>query len=165
MTSLQGKRLGIIGLGRFGSAVSARAQAFGIQVVGVHRGDSIDELLATSDIVSIHAPLTEETRHMIDSKALGTMKRGAFLVNTARGPIVDEEALCDALESGHLGGAALDVYELEPKVNPRLLSMGNVVLAPHIGSATLETRSAMSRIAATDVYRVLKGQQPLHRVP
>ena len=93
------------------------------------------------------------------------MKRGAFLVNTARGPIVDEEALCDALESGHLGGAALDVYELEPKVNPRLLSMGNVVLAPHIGSATLETRSAMSRIAATDIYRVLKGQQPLHRVP
>ena len=164
-TSLQGKRLGIIGLGRIGSAVSARAQAFGMQVIGVHRGDSIDELLATSDIVSIHAPLTEDTRHMIDSKALGTMKRGAFLVNTARGPIVDEEALCDALESGHLGGAALDVYELEPKVNPRLLSMGNVVLAPHIGSATLETRSAMSRIAATDIYRVLKGQQPLHRVP
>jgi glyoxylate reductase len=100
----------------------------------------------------------------MDATALAKMKRGAFLVNTARGPIVDEDALCDALASGHLGGAALDVYELEPKVNPRLLSMTNVVLAPHIGSATVETRSAMARIAATDVYRFLKGQQPLHRV-
>ena len=163
-TSLQDKRLGIIGLGRIGAAVAARAKAFGMEVTGVHRGESFDNLLATSDIVSIHTPLTEETRHMIDANALAKMKRGAFLVNTSRGPIVGEGALCDALESGHLGGAALDVYEFEPKVNPRLLAMKNVVLAPHIGSATLETRSAMARIAATDVYRFLKGQQPLHRV-
>jgi glyoxylate reductase len=163
-TSLQDKRLGIIGFGRIGAAVAARAKAFGMAVTGAHRGESIDNLLATSDIVSIHTPLTEETRHMIDANALAKMKRGAFLVNTARGPIVDEDALCHALESGHLGGAALDVYEFEPKVNPRLLAMKNVVLAPHIGSATLETRSAMARIAATDVYRFLKGEQPLHRV-
>jgi glyoxylate reductase len=162
--SLQNKHLGIIGFGRIGIAVAARAKAFGMEVTGVHRGESVDNLLATSDIVSIHTPLTEETRHMIDASALAKMKRGAFLVNTARGPIVDEDALCDALESGHLGGAALDVYEFEPKVNPRLLAMKNVVLAPHIGSATLETRSAMARIAATDVYRFLKGQQPLHRI-
>lgn len=162
--SLQGKILGIIGIGRIGAAVARRAKAFGMEVIGVGRGESIDTLLSTSDIVSIHTPLTEKTRHMIDATALAKMKRGAFLVNTARGPIVDEDALCDALASGHLAGAAIDVYEFEPKVNPRLLSMTNVVLAPHIGSATIETRSAMARIAATDVYRFLKGQQPLHRV-
>ncbi|HLJ73429.1 MAG TPA: NAD(P)-dependent oxidoreductase, partial [Thermoanaerobaculia bacterium] len=89
---------------------------------------------------------------------------GAYLVNTARGPVVDEEALCDALESGHLAGTALDVYEFEPAVNPRLLKMNNVVLAPHIGSATVEARSAMARIAATEVQRVLNGLKPLHPV-
>jgi glyoxylate reductase len=163
-TSLQGKILGIIGIGRIGTAVARRAKAFGMEVIGVGRGEAIDTLLATSDIVSIHTPLTDETRHMMDAKALAKMKRGAFLVNTARGPIIDEDALCDALASGHLAGAALDVYEFEPKVNPRLLSMNNVVLAPHIGSATIETRSAMARMAATDIYRFLKGQQPLNRV-
>jgi len=163
-TSIQGKRLGIIGIGRIGTAVAARAKAFGMEVVGVRRGNSMDALLATSDIVSIHTPLTPETHHMIDASALAKMKRGVFVINTARGPIIDENALCDALESGHLGGAALDVYEFEPAVNRRLLSMKNVVLAPHIGSATLETRSAMARIAATDVHRFLKGQKPLHAV-
>jgi len=163
--SLQGKRLGIIGIGRIGTAVAARAKAFGMEVVGVRRGDSLERLLGTSDIVSIHTPLSRETHHLIDAAALAKMKRGAFIINTARGPILDEDALCDALQSGHLGGAALDVYEFEPAVNPRLLSMNNVVLAPHIGSATFETRSAMARIAATDVYRFLKGQQPLHPVP
>jgi len=163
-TSLQGKRLGVIGIGRIGTAVAHRAKVFGMNIVGIRRGESMDELLSTSDIVSIHTPLTAETHHMIDANALATMKRGAFLINSARGPIVDESALCDALDSGHLGGAALDVYEFEPEVNRRLLSMRNVVLAPHIGSATVETRSAMSRTAATDVYRFLKGQQPLHRV-
>src|SRR5437867_3403638 len=162
--SLQGKRLGIIGIGRIGTAVAARAKAFGMEIVGVRRGDSLDRLLATSDIVSIHTPLNRETHHLIDAAALAKMKRGAFLINTARGPIIDEDALCDALQSGQLGGAALDVYELEPAVNPRLLTMNNVILAPHIGSATFETRSAMARIAATDVYRFLKGQQPLHAV-
>ncbi|HUJ13843.1 MAG TPA: D-glycerate dehydrogenase [Thermoanaerobaculia bacterium] len=163
-TGLQGKRLGIIGLGRIGTAVAARAKAFGMEVSGARRGESIDELLATSDVVSIHTPLLPETRQMIDAAALARMKRGAFLVNTARGAVVDEEALCDALESGRLAGAALDVYEHEPDVNARLLAMDNVVLAPHIGSATFETRSAMAMIAATDVRLVLSGREPLHPV-
>jgi glyoxylate reductase len=163
-TSLQGKRLGIIGMGRIGTAVARRAHAFGAQVIGVRRGEPLDALLATSDFVSIHVPLSRETRHLIDRTALARMKRGAFLFNTARGPIVDEEALCDALESGHLAGAGLDVYENEPRVDPRLLALKNVVLAPHIGSATFETRSAMAEIAATDVRRFLRGEKPLHVV-
>ena len=163
-TSLQKKRLGIIGIGRIGTAVASRARAFGMDIVGVRRGDALDALLATSDIVSVHTPLNSETHHLIDAAAIAKMKRGSFLINTARGPIVDEDALCDALQSGHLAGAGLDVYELEPAVNPRLLALPNVVLAPHIGSATFETRSAMARIAATDVYRFLKGERPLHPV-
>jgi glyoxylate reductase len=151
-------------MGRIGSAVAARALAFGLEVVGVRRGEPLDGLLATSDFISIHVPLSRETRHLIDRNALARMKRGAFLFNTARGPIVDEEALCDALESGHLAGAGLDVYEEEPRVNPRLLALKNVVLAPHIGSATLETRSAMAQIAATDVQRFFHGEKPLHIV-
>ena len=176
-TSLQGKRLGIVGMGRIGAAVARRARAFGMDVISVRRGQpggmpaagevpaaDLDELLATSDVVSIHVPLTPETRHMIDAARLATMKRGAFLINTARGPIVDESALCDALESGHLGGAGLDVFEHEPAVDPRLLVMPNVVIPPHIGSATHEARSAMAEIAATNVRRFLQGMEPLHRV-
>jgi glyoxylate reductase len=159
-TTLTGKRLGIIGMGRIGTAVSARAQAFGMDVIGASRGESLDELLATSDVVSIHAPLTAETRHIINAAALRAMKRGTFLINTARGALVDEDALCDALDAGHLAGAGLDVYEDEPHVNPRLLAMPNVVLAPHIGSATEETRTAMARIAATDVALFLRGLKP-----
>jgi lactate dehydrogenase-like 2-hydroxyacid dehydrogenase len=117
-----------------------------------------------SDIVSIHAPLSKETHHLIDAARLAQMKRGAYIVNSSRGPLIDEDALCDALERGHLRGAALDVYEFEPRVNPRLLAMPNVVIVPHIGSATEETRSAMARIAATDVRRFLRGEQPLHVV-
>ncbi|MGZ4808879.1 MAG: 2-hydroxyacid dehydrogenase [Thermoanaerobaculia bacterium] len=162
---LQGRQLGIIGLGRIGNAVAGRAKAFGMRVIGTRRGESNDELLATSDVVSIHAPLTAETHHLIDRRALTTMKRGAYLINTARGPIVDEEALCDALDSGRLRGAGLDVYEHEPEVNPRLLAMKNVVILPHIGSATEEARTAMAFLAATDVLRYLQGQMPLHPVP
>ncbi|HYK03618.1 MAG TPA: D-glycerate dehydrogenase [Thermoanaerobaculia bacterium] len=162
--SLQGKRLGIVGMGRIGSAVATRARAFGLDVVGIRRGDSLDELLATSDIVSLHAPLSRETRHMIDASALARMKPGSYLVNTSRGALVDEEALCDALESGHLRGAALDVYEYEPEVNPRLLALPNVVIVPHIGSATEEARNAMARIAAMNVLLFLQGGEPLHRV-
>jgi glyoxylate reductase len=135
-----------------------------MEIVGVRRGDMLDELLATSDIVSVHTPLNPETHHLIDAAAIAKMKRGSFIINTARGPIVDEDALCDALQTGHLAGAGLDVYEFEPKVNPRLVALPNVVLAPHIGSATFETRSAMARIAATDVFRFLKGEKPLHPV-
>jgi glyoxylate reductase len=163
-TGLQGKRLGIIGLGRIGQAVAQRAKAFGVDVIGVRRGEPLDDLLAMSDIVSIHAPLSRETHHLIDAAALAKMKRGAYLVNTSRGPLVDEAALCDALDSGHLRGAALDVYEREPEVSKRLLTMSNVVLAPHIGSATEEARTAMARIAATDVRRFLRGQVPVHIV-
>jgi len=160
--SLQGKRLGIIGLGRIGRAVAERARAFGMEVTWCGRGESLDELLATSDVVSIHAPLTDETHRLIDAAALATMKRGAFLINTARGRIVDENALCDALESGHLRGAGLDVFEDEPRVNPRLLAMPHVVAVPHIGSATDEARTAMARIAATDVARFLRGEKPVN---
>jgi glyoxylate reductase len=159
-SSLTGKRLGIIGMGRIGSAVATRAQAFGMEVTGVRHGESLDELLATSDVVSIHAPLTSQTHHLMNASTIRAMKRGAFLINTARGKLVDEAALCDALDDGHLAGAGLDVYEDEPAVNPRLIAMPNVVLAPHIGSATEETRTAMARIAATDVALFLRGLKP-----
>jgi len=163
-TGLTAKRLGIIGMGRIGTAVAERARAFGMEVTGTRRGEPIYELLATSDVVSIHAPLTNETHHLMNANTLWAMKRGAFLINTARGPLVDEVALCDALAEGQLGGAGLDVYEDEPRVDPSLLAMPNVVLAPHIGSATEETRSAMARIAATDVARFLRGEKPLHPI-
>ena len=162
--SLQGKRLGIIGMGRIGTAVATRARAFGLDVLGVRRGESLDDLLSTSDIISVHAPLSRETHHLLNAAAFAKMKRGAYVVNTARGALIDENALCDSLESGHLRGAALDVYEHEPEVNPRLFAMKNVVLAPHIGSATEEARNAMARIAATNVLLFLRGQEPLHRV-
>jgi glyoxylate reductase len=162
--SLQGKVLGILGMGRIGSAVAARARAFGMEILGVRRGEPLDELLAKSDVLSIHAPLSRETHHVIDAAALAKMKPGAYLVNTSRGALVDEDALCDVLESGRLRGAALDVYEHEPEVNPRLLQLRNVVIVPHIGSATEEARNAMARIAATNVLMFLRGREPLHRV-
>lgn len=159
-TALTGKRLGIIGMGRIGQAVAMRARGFGMEVTGVRRGESLHALLGKSDVISVHAPLTRETQHLVNAATLAAMKRGAFLINTARGALVDEAALCDALDDGHLGGAGLDVYEDEPRVNARLLTMPNVVLAPHIGSATEETRTAMARIAATDVALFLQGQRP-----
>ena len=162
--SLQGKRLGIVGMGRIGTAVATRARAFGMEIAGARSGDPLDDLLSTSDVVTLHAPLSDETRHLIDRAALARMKRGAYIVNTARGPLIDEGALCDALESGFLAGAALDVYENEPDVNLRLVSMKNVVLAPHIGSATAEARNAMAEIAATNVLRFLRGGALLSRV-
>jgi glyoxylate reductase len=163
-TSLQGKRLGIIGMGRIGTAVATRARAFGMEVIGTRRGEPIDDLLATSDIVSVHAPLSRETHHLIDAAALAKMKRGAYFVNTSRGALMDESALCDALENGALRGAALDVYEHEPDVSPRLRAMKNVVIVPHIGSATEEARSGMARIAATDILLFLTGREPQHAV-
>lgn len=165
-SSLQQKRLGIIGMGRIGSAVATRARAFGMEVVhhSQSSGIPIDELLATSDVVSLHVPLSTATRYIIGRNALVSMKPGAYLVNTSRGPLVDEEALCDALESGRLRGAALDVYEHEPVVNPRLLARKDVVIAPHIGSATDEARDGMARIAATEIVRFFRRQAPLHPV-
>ena len=165
---LSGKTLGIIGFGRIGQAVAARAVPFGMRVIhsraqSVPGSGSIpvDRLLATADIVSIHCPLTPETRHMINQAALARMKRSAYLINTSRGPIVDEAALAWALKNGIISGAALDVYEQEPTVHPDLLTLENVVLSPHIGSATTETRSAMADLAVRNAIAVLTGQAPL----
>ena len=158
---LRGKQLGIIGRGRIGRAVAAKAQAFGMTPVFARHDMSLDELLVSSDVVSIHTPGTAETRHMIDRRALARMKRSAFLVNTARGSIVDEEALVWALGERLIAGAALDVFEKEPVVHPGLLSLENVVLVPHLGSATRETRTAMADLAVSNVLAVLDGRPPL----
>ena len=169
-TELRGKQLGIIGRGRIGRAVGEKAPAFGMDVVFAARGGrsapdlrelSLDELLISSDVVSIHTPMTPENRHLIDRKALARMKRTAFLINTARGPIVDEEALAWALQERLIAGAALDVYEREPDVFPALLEMENVVLAPHLGSATRETRTVMIELAVKNVLAVVQGRPAL----
>ena len=178
-TELHGKQIGIVGPGRIGHAVAERATAFGMSVVvagspergGTGRqrlvgpGDcvwvSLDELLVTSDVVSLHVPMHDKTRHLIDRRALTRMKRTAYLINTSRGPVVDEEALVWALGERLIAGAALDVYEREPAVHRDLLSLETVVLAPHLGSATRETRRAMAELAAANVVAVLSGQPPL----
>jgi glyoxylate reductase len=168
-TELHGKQLGIIGAGRIGRAVAAKAPAFGMTAVFTRRAQdakdpayvSLDQLLISSDVVSIHTPQTPQTYHLIDKKALARMKRSALLVNTARGPIVDEEALVWALEERLIAGAALDVYEKEPHVHPDLLHRENVLLVPHLGSATRETRTAMAALAVRNVLAVLSGRQPV----
>jgi lactate dehydrogenase-like 2-hydroxyacid dehydrogenase len=161
-----GATLGIVGYGRIGQAVAARAAGFGMVVLHHSRREtgapgfvaSLDELLARADIVSLHAPLTAETRHLIGAAELARMKPTAVLVNTARGPMVDEEALADALEAGRLFAAGLDVYVGEPAVNPRLLAAPRTVLYPHIGSASVATRLRMARMAAGNVAAVLAGR-------
>jgi glyoxylate reductase len=169
-SGLAGKQLGIVGYGRIGRAVAARARAFGMRVAYMSRssqsaGDAepmpLDRLLATSDIVSLHCPLTPETKHLINQAALARMKRSAYLVNAARGPVVDEGALAWALKNRMISGAGLDVYEDEPAVHPDLLTLENVVLAPHLGSATTETRTAMADLAVRNVIAVLSGNPPL----
>jgi glyoxylate reductase len=164
---LRGKQLGIVGYGRIGKAVAARAEAFGMTVVHTARsgGLPLDRLLSTSDVVTIHVPLTPETRHLIDQPALARMKRSAYLVNVSRGPVVDEAALVWALKSRLIAGAALDVYEREPEVQAELLTLENVLLAPHLGSATTETRTAMADLAASNIIAVLSGTPPLTAVP
>ena len=175
---LRGKQLGIVGLGRIGSAVAARAPAFGMSVAACslegpmapapaagRRTEvqmmTLDRLLATSDVITLHVPLTPETRHLIDRPALSRMKRSGYLVNTSRGPVVDEGALAWALGARVIAGAALDVYEQEPRVHPGLLKLETVVLAPHLGSATTETRAAMASLAVDNVLAVLAGRLPL----
>jgi glyoxylate reductase len=158
---LAGKQLGLIGRGRIGQAVADKAAVFGMRVAFAKHGVSFDELLVGSDIISIHVPLTDGTRHLIDRKALVRMKKSAYLVNTSRGPIVDEEALAWALSEGLLAGAALDVYEREPEVHPDLLKHENVLLAPHLGSATRETRTAMAELGVRNVVEVLAGRPPV----
>jgi glyoxylate reductase len=169
-TELRGKQLGLVGVGRIGAAVAARAPAFGMKVAYTSRRDltlpgaesmSLDRLLLTSDIVSLHVPLTTETRHMIDRRALTRMKRSAYLINTARGPVVDEEALAWALQQHLLAGAALDVYEREPDVHKDLLRLENVLLVPNLASGTTETRTAMADLAVENVLAVLAGRPPI----
>lgn len=170
-TGIQGKRLGIVGYGRIGRAVARRALASGMEVAYADRGEladvdppalrlELDELLASCHVVSLHAPLNPETRHLIDARRLALMPAGAVLVNTARGPLVDEAALVAALERGRLGGAGLDVFEREPEVHPGLVGRRDVVLLPHVGSATRETRAAMAELAARNVLAVLAGSEP-----
>ena len=168
---LGGKQLGIIGGGRIGRAVAAKAPAFGMTVVFAGRPGgpevrdparvSIDELLVTSDVISLHTPGTPETRHLINKRTLARMKRSAILVNTARGSIVDEDALAWALDERLIAGAALDVFEREPEVPAALKRHENVLLVPHLGSATRETRTAMAALAARNVVAVLGGHAPL----
>jgi glyoxylate reductase len=149
--------LGLVGYGRIARAVERLAVAYGMRVVhtSASGGLPLDELLATADVVSLHVPLSPATRHLIDERALSLMKRTAFLVNTSRGPVVDEAALARALVDGTIAGAALDVYEREPEVTEELLGLENVVLTPHLGSATLETREAMGMLCVEALRAVL----------
>jgi glyoxylate reductase len=173
-TGLQGKTLGIVGLGQIGAATARRARAFGMRIAyaGRRRADAgleselgaemrdLDDLLATADVVSIHTPLSDVTRHLIDARRLALMKATAHLVNTSRGPVVDEAALAAALRDGTIAGAGLDVFEHEPEIHPGLRGLENVVLIPHLGSATIETRTAMGVLAAQNAVAVLAGKDP-----
>jgi glyoxylate reductase len=167
---LRGKQLGIVGMGRIGRAVAEKAPAFGMAVAYTARNPvdldgaahmSLDRLLATSDVVSLHCPMTEETRHLINEKSLMRMKRTAYLINTSRGPVVDEAALARALRDRRLAGAALDVYEHEPAIHPDLLPLENALLIPHLASATTETRTAMADLAVSNAIAVVNGRPAL----
>lgn len=175
-TELSGKTLGIIGLGRIGQAVAKRAAAFGMKIIysGHHPKEvakewnaefvSQEELLKRSDVVTIHAAYSPSLKHLLNETTLKTMKSSAFLINAARGPVVEEAALIKALKAGVIAGAALDVFEFEPKIGEDLAKLDNVVLTPHIGNATVETRAAMGKIAIANVEAVLAGKAPLHSV-
>jgi glyoxylate reductase len=173
-SDVHGKTLGIIGLGRIGSAVARRAKGFNMNIIyhDVMRREDLedelgvtfkefDEVLSEADFITIHVPLTEETHHMIGRRELSIMKRTAYLVNTSRGPVIDEEELYNALKERIIAGAALDVYEQEP-IDPQspLLGLDNVVLTPHIASASIETRTKMAVVAANNLVSVLRGEEP-----
>lgn len=170
---LHGKTLGIVGLGRIGRAVARRAAGFGMRILYHSRSEKpevqarrvgLEELLGSSDFVSLHTPLTEETHHLLGAAELSLMKPEAILVNTSRGPVVDEGALVTALREGQLGGVGLDVFEREPEVHPGLLKEPRAVLAPHAASATVETRTLMAEMAAQGIVDVLQGRTPQHVV-
>jgi glyoxylate reductase len=173
---LKGKMLGIVGPGRIGRAVARRARAFGMTVIAFSRSAradddtedpprvSFDELLRRSDVISLHVPLNDDTRNLFARETFLKMRPGSLIINTARGGLIDETALVAALESGQVGGAGLDVYENEPAVLPALLDSDRVVLMPHAGSATMETRREMARMVVEDVRRVLSGERPLRPV-
>ena len=173
---LKGKTLGVLGLGRIGSRVAELGYAIGMNViyfdnnkqnqeleqkVGAKARDSAEAVLKEADVVSIHVPLLDSTRHLINTEKLQMMKQTAYLINTSRGPVIDETALVEALKSGVIKGAALDVYEKEPQHAPGLDALNNVVLTPHIASATYEARSAMGELAAKNIIAVLSGQPPV----
>jgi glyoxylate reductase len=175
---VSGKTLGIIGMGRIGMAVAQRASGFDMPVFYHNRNrlesaeeerlkvqyEPLDALLRKSDFVSLHVPLTADTRHLISGKQIALMKPTAYLINTSRGPVVDEQALLRALQAGQIAGAALDVYEQEPALTPGLTELDNVVLLPHVGSATLETRTRMASMAAKNLMAGLSGQTPPNAV-
>ncbi len=166
---LSGKTIGLIGYGRIGQAVAQRVRAFGMRVLynrsQVVADDpnyrSLDELLPEVDVLSLHIPLTPSTRHLIDAQRLGAMKCGGYLINVARGKVIDEAALVAALQSGQLAGVGLDVFEEEPVIHPELLTLPNAVLTPHLGGAAREARQSARRMAAENVARVLAGEPPL----
>lgn len=177
-SSIQNQTLGIVGMGQIGIATALRAKSFGMKIIYTRRNRldekiekelsaqyvSLDELLQQSDIVSLHCPYSTETHHLISDAQLSKMKKTSYLINTARGPIVNEEALANALINKTIAGAGLDVYENEPKVNEKLLKLDNVVLLPHLGSATVETRTAMATTAANNAIEILSGNKPLNPV-
>jgi len=176
-SDLRGKLLGIVGLGSIGARVAERARAFGMEIGYCNRHEApsaaalgavrfeLDQLLAAADVVSLHCPLTAETRHLIGARELGLMKPTATLVNTARGPVVDEAALAAALRDGEIAAAGLDVYEREPQVEEGLLDLENVVLTPHLGSATRDTRIAMGMLCVEALRAVLlDGRRPANAV-
>ncbi|MEQ9440398.1 MAG: NAD(P)-dependent oxidoreductase [Cyclobacteriaceae bacterium] len=176
--SLYGKTLGIIGLGRIGRAMARRATVFGMRTVYYQRNQlferfegevsatylPLNELLAQSDVVSLHTPLTDSTHHLLGAEELALMKPSAYLVNTARGPVVNEQALVRQLLAGKLAGAALDVFEEEPHISEELLTMDNVVLTPHIGTETIEARTAMAHEASRNLIAFFEGKTPPHVV-
>jgi glyoxylate reductase len=169
---VHGATLGLVGYGRIGQAVARRARGFDMKVLHHTRNDTgvagwtadLHELLRASDIVSLHVPLNDAARHLIDAQRLGLMKPTAVLVNTSRGPVVDEEALAAALEDGRLFAAGIDVYEREPEVHPRLLAAPRTALLPHIGSASQQTRTRMARFACEGAVEVLAGRRPTNLV-
>jgi glyoxylate reductase len=175
---LEGRTLGIAGFGRIGQAVARRGRAFGMHVIYTNPrrvAQAVEEetaarfvdketLLASSDVLSLHVPLNAATRHYLGDAEFAVMKASAFVINTARGPVIDEAALARALATGAIRGAGIDVFEREPAVEPALLAASNAVLAPHIGSATAETRTKMALMAAENVIAVLSGRPPLHPV-
>lgn len=174
-SGIQNRQLGVIGMGAIGIATARRAKVFGMKVAYYSRSKiddkianelgakqmSFEELLATSDVVSVHCPSNDSTHHLIGAEQFRLMKKSAFLINTARGPIVNEQELVDALKAGEIAGAGLDVFEFEPKVNSGLLNLENVVLIPHLGSATAETRAAMATLAANNAVAIASSQTPL----
>lgn len=177
-TDVLGKTIGLVGVGRIGGRVGFYAKALGMKVVyhdvarnelsekecGAEYCESLDELLKKSDIVSIHVPLMESTKHLINWERLNMMKKTAFLVNTSRGPVVDELALTKALSEGVIAGAGLDVFEFEPKITPELIKLQNVILTPHIASASIEARKEMSEIVAKNIMEFFDGKEPTNKV-